>query len=1567
MACPSHCGGSQSASTSRPHCLGGFACILSDHPGLHLAGSSWAALLSSTPRPSAWEPNTSRCPGCLSTDPFARKHPTLVCLFLQWPALGASIRKPMSERADAKPPPPGLAQASSQAPQPSVLSSSPRRRSVPRNTFNGLSSDPTPSAIQLVGSATVPGSPASVPPVRERRSFSHSPADRAAADGYLQHGHEDHVHDHIHHHQHHHHHHHRHHTPSPAPHPHPHTHAASASIDSLVSGNRSRAQSVISKLGSRLSLRHPREILASADTVVRLRNGSVLSRGTLLKSDHFDTGFHTRIDFYLHGAPNFRMADMNIFGVAQPKISGISTVLRLLSCYPGTPESTPCIWFSTREEPMIYINQSPFVLRECDNPMRNVRTYQGISASRLENMEERLKEDILAEAARSNGLILVHDEIHTGKIVPTWMSVDSVQTLREVFQSFVAEGYPVKFLRIPVSSDQAPEDQYIDEYVNVIKSASINDSLVFNCGMGVGRTTFAMVVAMLIRRAQIMAKGLDDPVPINYFHLNEGSQSELWNMEENEVQNRALLKLVQVLEISLGGKVKNRSAIEWALARGPLIDDLKNAIMGNYQCILQLCSVLQDGNDSKKLLDAIIDRCDIMINLREAILMHRIRYSNIGDEVSLEKSLGCLEKYFFLLAFCSYVNESCSGELSSFGSWLKDRPEIWRMLQNIRHRGPRLYLFRPVEDLSVFAEEKDTLMGWGQGPARKNINELETYVIKSRQGIVLVPHTILKVDFWSAKASLQVEIEGASNFRKIPGLSIYGVAQPTLKGIRNVINELTKEHPPDTVVYWINLREEPLIYINGTPYVLRDQYFTLRNIKSYAGITSTRLELIEDRLKEDVAFELSNYDSRILLHREISDSKVTGIWEDCTMEHVLTIREIMGQLNNDGALKISYYRVPTTAEAPPDEEDFDTLLGILAAANLKSTAIVLNCQIGMGRSTVGTVLVSVLTHWLNGTTPVPSPQQRPRLNYQIIHSLLRVIRNGLECKAVVDNIVDNCGACLNMRDSIESWRLKAESADSEEQRRQAVRKGLNNLKRYFMMIVFQSYLDQHSPDMKDRLEGFSQWLSRHPEFKTMREELHNADEKCLMPVEKLEPGDGIALTNEVMEVVNQRNGSVLAQHTILKYDMFPGAQKLSLTERIEGAPNYRRVPLSSFETWRVGPLSQHSLSSKSSSLLDSSSEAHLLSDYPSVYGIGMPTKDAIRSVLAKVGAGPDGERRLLWTSLREEPVIYVNGRPYVLRLFQDPLKNLEATGIARERVERMEMRMKFDIISELRKYQGRLLLHEEEMLKDGLSIVPIWESVREEDVQTPLEIYKSIQEEGYRVDYLRIPITDEQAPIPDVFNQLVDRVLKVDTACDKMFNCQMGRGRTTTGMVITCIMEMVVGNPALIESQHTLDASDEPELLAGEADNRTRYQKGEYRVILQLIQVLQYGKLAKKVTDQAIDTCEHLQNLRIAIFDYKLRVEAIEVGTKKHSSLMSVALNYLIRYFYLIVFADYLLEEMSTHQWGSAWRRRIRSHKEPTAPEHEHRPLQPKKMFSEWLKDRREIANIVSQANQSLD
>lgn len=61
--------------------------------------------------------------------------------------------------------------------------------------------------------------------------------------------------------------------------------------------------------------------------------------------------------------------------------------------------------------------------------------------------------------------------------------------------------------------------------------------------------------------------------------------------------------------LALDSKMSSHSAIEWVLQRGSLIENLKEAIMGNYQSIVSLTTVLDSGTYSKKILDTVIDRC----------------------------------------------------------------------------------------------------------------------------------------------------------------------------------------------------------------------------------------------------------------------------------------------------------------------------------------------------------------------------------------------------------------------------------------------------------------------------------------------------------------------------------------------------------------------------------------------------------------------------------------------------------------------------------------------------------------------------------------------------------------------------------------------------------------------------------------------------------------------------------------------------------------------------------------------------------------------------------------------
>lgn len=203
------------------------------------------------------------------------------------------------------------------------------------------------------------------------------------------------------------------------------------------------------------------------------------------------------------------------------------------------------------------------------------------------------------------------------------------------------------------------------------------------------------------------------------------------------------------------------------------------------------------------------------------------------------------------------------------------------------------------------------------------------------------------------------------------------------------------------------------------------------------------------------------------------------------------------------------------------------------------------------------------------------------------------------------------------------------------------------------------------------------------------------------------------------------------------------------------------------------------------------------------------------------------------------------------------------------------------------------------------------------------------------------------------------------------------RGRTTTGMIVASLLSMILSNDAIgdmtdsfmIDNSTTIINPFSPNNDYGNDDEsydeRERYQNGEYRVILQLVSVLTYGKLAKRLTDQAINMCDHMQNLRKAIYDYKLRIEAMtDQGSKKWRAAREAANNYLVRYFYLVVFANYLLEEMGTtiENDDDELDDTSSDQQENSTAFKEARKLT---TFKEWLKGRREIVNIISL--QTLD
>lgn len=102
--------------------------------------------------------------------------------------------------------------------------------------------------------------------------------------------------------------------------------------------------------------------------------------------------------------------------------------------------------------------------------------------------------------------------------------------------------------------------------------------------------THSMVVGFIIRRALLLKKGLPDPM--------------ITNEDKND-----LLRLIYVIEKGLKN-TSSYSAIEWMTERKKQMNSYLAAMQGHYYIIGQLCSVIENGTESKNLVDYVVNQCE---------------------------------------------------------------------------------------------------------------------------------------------------------------------------------------------------------------------------------------------------------------------------------------------------------------------------------------------------------------------------------------------------------------------------------------------------------------------------------------------------------------------------------------------------------------------------------------------------------------------------------------------------------------------------------------------------------------------------------------------------------------------------------------------------------------------------------------------------------------------------------------------------------------------------------------------------------------------------------------------
>lgn len=1239
------------------------------------------------------------------------------------------------------------------------------------------------------------------------------------------------------------------------------------------------------------------DVQAAGEQVISSRGGSVLGKKTILKSDHFPGCQNKRLTPHIDGAPNYRQAgSLRVHGVAMPTMKGIVNVLNHIG-EKKKGKQTRVLWHSLREEPVIYINGRPFVLRDIERPFSNLE-YTGINRERVEQMEFRLKEDILQEASRYGNKILVTDELPNGQMVDQWESVisDTVKTPLEVYEELQHQGYLVDYERVPITDEKAPKEGDFDNLVRRISQVDMETEIVFNCQMGRGRTTTGMVISTLVYLNRIGASG-----------------------------------------------IPRTSSIGKVFYAGNDVDDYspssEEAILrGEYAVIRSLVRVLEGGVEGKRQVDKVIDKCDSMQNLREAIATYRNSTLRQPDEMKREASLSFfveyLERYYFLICFAVYVHSVSSAHQAtssevSFSDWMRERPELYSILRRLLRRDPMGAL--------GYSSSKPTLPKIIES-ADGRPHEMDV-VAAMRNGEVLGRQTVLKSDHCPGCHNLNLpeRVEGAPNFREIPGFSVYGVANPTVDGIRAVIQRVSTSKGKRPIL-WHNMREEPVIYIHGKPFVLREVERPYKNMLEYSGIGRDRVERMEARLKEDILREAERYDGAIMVIHETDNGEIFDAWENVNNEAVLTPLEVYKRLESEG-LPIKYARVPITDGKAPKSSDFDTIAMNVAAA-CKDAALVFNCQMGRGRTTTGTVIACLLRLRIDHGRPIGMPaiennheditdadyssgeetiDHNGHLNSDawkshtlielhsrfdindilLLRKITRLFDNGIECRQILDTVIDKCSALQNIRQAVLQYTKVINQQNMEPRvRRVALNRGAEYLERYLKLIAFSAYLGSEAFDgfcgQGETKISFKNWLQQRPEIQTMKWSIRLRPGRFFTvpdePKATCQPPQG-DVTMEA--IVKARSGSVLGKGSILKMYFFPG-QRRSSRMNFRGTPHVIKVD-----------------------------------GYP-VYSMATPTVDGAREVLSYLSSkdttGISIAQKVVVTDLREEVVVYIKGTPFVLRELDQPVDTLKHVGISGPMVENIEARLKEDIISEVKQLDGRLLLHQEEFnaTTNQCSVLGYWEHIDLEDVMTPTEVYSTLRDQGYCIDYKRIPLTREREALAADVDSVQSSIN--ESSRYYLFISHTGYGGVAYAMAITCLR---LGADAKFVMEQTAETHFVSSSLTKSVSVKTltdiALRQGDYRDILNLTRALIHGPKSKEEVDKVIDRCAGAGDLREDILQYRKALRDCshdDDDDEARSYVMDMGTKALRRYFFLITFRSYLyctpLHQVTFASWMEA-------------------------------------------------
>uniref|UniRef100_A0A670ZQZ5 Paladin n=1 Tax=Pseudonaja textilis TaxID=8673 RepID=A0A670ZQZ5_PSETE len=472
----------------------------------------------------------------------------------------------------------------------------------------------------------------------------------------------------------------------------------------------------------------------------------------------------------------------------------------------------------------------------------------------------------------------------------------------------------------------------------------------------------------------------------------------------------------------------------------------KSSPREQFRIIQNFIGIVPKGQQIVEEVDAAIALCSEMHDVKEAIYEYKRKLEGIGEDYQnqknstkerfLQKMLQRLECYFFLIAFNYYLHEQYPLAFAlNFSRWICRHPELYRLQANMN-----------LSELTITAE----------------------HITKGVR--VLVVDERFSPDVLSTIKDMNV-----ANFRRVPKMPVYGMAQPNSKAIGNVLNYLTDAKRKHSHILWINLREDIVLEENEQTYTLREAGNLEQQI-TVPVASSEQLEKLESVLKND----LLKSQKRIEVYLE--QEKQTKMLKSC-----LTMQEIFNQ-HKSNCQGLAYKRIPVPDFCGPREKDFDQMLEAMKGALAEDlhTAFVFNCHSGRGRTTTAMVMAVLILWHFNGIPEIMEDEivsvpdaKYTKGEFEVVMKVLQILPEGHRMKKEVDMALDTVSETMtpmhyHLREIIISTYRQGKTAKEEAEVQTLQLRSLQFLERYIYLILFNAYLHLAKKDSWEK--PFSIWM-----------------------------------------------------------------------------------------------------------------------------------------------------------------------------------------------------------------------------------------------------------------------------------------------------------------------------------------------------------------------------------------------------------------------------------------------------------------------------------------------------------